>query len=266
MLSACPPLRWEAGEPRGPDYAPSRVAILAHWSQQPAVSRSVEEFLAQLRGAGFDIIVSSSADCVEPLKWTALPVGATVYRRPNLGYDFGSWSQVLDLHPGIRSADIALLVNDSLVGPFAPLDPLLDQMAADPRKVWGLVSTSQDAQHLQSHFIAFKQSVLQDEALRRFWDGIRIEPSKRKLVKRYEIGLAWTLLRAGIGVSAGFDWEQVVLPGGNPTSQGWRRLLLLGFPFVKRELVLRPPPEVPDAADIPDVVRTLFGQEVMEWV
>ena len=42
--------------------------------------------------------------------------------------------------------------------------------------------------------------------------------------------------------------------------------MLMGFPFVKRELVLRPPDEVADVGDVPGVVRDLYGVDVMEWV
>ncbi len=247
-------------------YAPRRVAVVAHWSAVPTVSRSVEALVGELAAAGYDVIVSSAAECSGPLQWRDLPPEVSVFRRPNLGYDFGSWAQILELLPRVRSAEVALLVNDSLVGPFRPLAPLLAQMEADSAPVWGLVSTTQDAPHLQSHFIAYKSGVLESRRLRRFWSDVRIENSKRRIVDRYEVGLARELRRGRIPYSSGFDWRRVVLSGGNPTSSGWRRLLLWGFPFIKRELVLHPPPEVADAGDIPAVVKSMFGQDVMEWV
>lgn len=264
-------MRWESGPLREPGVVPDKAAILAHWSPDPEVSRSVCTLVAELAAAGYDVVVSSAGTSPEPLKWTHLPAGAamdrvSVYRRQNVGYDFGSWAQALDLLPGLREARVTILLNDSLLGPFRPLAPVIGRMEADRNPVWGLVNTTQDAPHLQSHFVAYRDGVLNHPRLRRFWDGIRVQPTKQELIRKYEIGLARELRRAHLATGVGFDWERVVRRGGNPTSQGWRRLLLWGFPFVKRELVLRPPPEVPDAADIPAVVRDMFSQDVMEWV
>ena len=130
---------WEAGPKLDAGYAPRRVAVVAHWAAVPTVSRSVEVLVGELAAAGYDVIVSSAAECSGPLQWRDLPPEVSVFRRPNLGYDFGSWAQILELLPRVRSAEVALLVNDSLVGPFRPLAPLLAQMEADSAPVWGLV-------------------------------------------------------------------------------------------------------------------------------
>lgn len=259
-------LRWEMGPVREPDYRSERIAVVAHWSDRPQVSRSVHELAAQLVDNGYDVIVSSAAECPQELIWPDLPDGVSVYRRDNIGYDFGSWAHALATWPGIRDTGTTIMVNDSLVGPFAPLRPVLDRLDGDDHPVWGLVSTTQDTAHLQSHFMAYRDGILNHPKLRRFWSGVRVEPTKRDLILRYEIGLGRLLRRSGIGYGAGFDWERVVPPGANPTSQGWRRLMLMGFPFVKRELVLRPPDEVADVGDVPGVVRDLYGVDVMEWV
>lgn len=229
------------------------------------------ELVAQLAGFGYDVVVSSACDAPEPLKWSHVPSDAdlarvSVYRRPNVGYDFGSWAQALDTFPRLRDAQVTLLVNDSLLGPFRPIAPVLAELEADSNPVWGLVSTTQDAPHLQSHFVAYRDGVLHHPRLRRFWSGIRVQPTKRDLIESYEIGLARQLRRGHLSIGVGFPWQRVVGPGANPTSQGWRRLLLWGFPFVKRELVVRPPSEVADVADVPPVVRDMFSQDVMEWV
>ncbi len=266
VIARSGPLRWEAGPQLPPDFTPERVAVLAHWSDRPQVSRSILELTRQLGQSGFTVVVSSAAECDTALLWDALPEGVSVYRRPNVGYDFGSWAHALDTWPGIRDAQTTILVNDSLVGPFVPLAPLVEQLDRDPNPVWGLVSTTQDAAHLQSHFIAYRQGILHHPKLVKFWNDVRVEPSKRDLVERYEIGLGRLLRRNGIPYGAAFEWERVVSRGQNPTSQGWRRLMMWGFPFVKRELVLRPPPEVADVGDVPAVVREMFGIDVMEWV
>lgn len=40
----------------------------------------------------------------------------------------------------------------------------------------------------------------------------------------------------------------------------------MGFPFVKREILLRPAPVMTDADQVEDVVRSTFGADVREWL
>lgn len=246
----------------------SRVAVVVHWSDGPTVSRSAQTLLAEFLTAGFTTALVSSAECPQPLRFSrsGLTDRVTVYRRPNLGYDFGSWASFLHAHPGVREAPRVVLANDSLVGPFESIGGILADFDRCPTDVWGITGTTQDTAHLQSHLVGYKDGVLAEPALRRFWEGVRVETSKRALILRYEIGLSRLAFAEGYVLAAHFPWNWVTSLGQNPTSAGWRRLILQGFPFVKRELVLRPPPEVPDARDVPRVVRQRWGVDVFEWV
>lgn len=264
VVDAAPPPVLEAGEP--PAGPLTRVALVAHWAPGTRVSKSLRALVDELVAGDFRVVVASAAAGNGPLDWPDRPAQVCVYRRANIGYDFGSWAQILQLHPHLAGANLVILANDSLVGPFRSLKPILADVEAAERPVWGLVSTTQDAPHLQSHFVAYKGGILQHRAVARFWRNIRVQPTKRELIVAYEIGLARVLRDHGIPYGACYPFDQVVVRGANPTSLGWRRLLQWGFPFVKRELVLRPPPEVPDAADVPAVVAELFGEDVFAWV
>jgi hypothetical protein len=253
--------------PSAPDPG-QPVAVIAHWSPDERLTRSVETLVAELDAAGyFCALVSTSAspralvgrDCD---LWRRV----AVVRRPNIGYDFGSWASYLNARPEVRRAPLVLLVNDSLVGPFASLSPILESFAACPTDIWGLTSTTQDWPHLQSHFVGYKDGILEDPALRRFWERVRVQPSKRRLILNYEIGLSQLAYQEGFLLAAHFPWHWVTALGQNPTSLAWRRLIALGFPFVKRELVRTPPPEVVDAVDIPAVVRRTWGEDVHAWL
>jgi hypothetical protein len=248
-------------------WIPDRVALLASWSPASQQTKSLNRLVRGLSSNGYEVLVVSACEVPGILTWPeGLPDGVTVLRRPNVGYDFGSWAAGLHAFPGIASANRCLLLNDSMVGPFRPLDQLLQRFEAAEADVWGLVDTAQDAYHFQSHFVGYRDGALRDPTLRRFWGGIRLQPTKRQLISRYEIGYMRVLRRAGMRLGVGFPWQDVVVQGGNPTSAGWRRLLLRGFPWIKREIVLRPPPEVPDGDDVAAVVRQLFDEDVTTWV
>ena len=66
-------------------------------------------------------------------------------------------------------------------------------------------------------------------------------------------------------MEAAIPYQQVVGEGQNPTIVGWRRLLDLGFPFVKRQLLCQP--EVaPDGSMVREEVQRKFGIILDEWL
>ena len=132
--------------------------------------------------------------------------------------------------------------------------------------VWGLVSSSQEGWHLQSHFVGYRNGCLAREPLAGFWRSIRVERDKRDIIKNYEIGLGRLIQTSGLSVEPATPGTLVVAEGDNPTIQGWRRLIALGFPFVKREILLSPASVMTDADQVEDVVRPTFGEDIREWL
>lgn len=252
-----------AADPRGYE----RVAVLVHHGAVPRVSRSFRELVAAFEARGYGVLVVSSAEFRGPLDWgEAEPSAAvTVLRKPNVGYDFGSWAVGLATYPEVRRATSVVLANDSLVGPFAPIDAVLDRLDASRADVWGMTETLQFARHLQSYFVAYRGGVLTDAPLEWFWRGVRHHADKQAIIHRNEIGLGRLLESEGYAVDAMFGAGQVVDPGDNPTIAGWRTLLDRGLPFVKREIV-RSPELAPGGRDIPDELRTRYAVDVSEWL
>jgi lipopolysaccharide biosynthesis protein len=131
--------------------------------------------------------------------------------------------------------------------------------------VYGLTDTKQFGYHLHSYFLGFTHGVLEEKPLRRFWMGIRQENSKQETITRNEIGFSRLLRREGYSSQAAFPCRQVVKPGENPTIRGWEKLLELGFPFVKREIV-RTPWVAPNGDLVAGLVRRKFGVDIEEWL
>jgi len=244
----------------------SRVAVVAHWSSDSRVSRSVSELTRSLVDHDFQVAIASSAEGAGPLEWPdGQPRNVTVLRRPNIGYDFGSWAAALDRYPKIAAADQVMFLNDSLAGPFQPIDHLLRQFDASGADVWGLTDTCQFGRHIQSYCVGFKRGCLTEPALASFWRGIRVQRSRDDVIWRYEIGLGRLLHRERFSVDAAIGYRRVVRDGENPTIIGWRRLLDIGFPFVKRQL-LRQPELAPDGSHIREEIRRRFGVDVDDWL
>jgi lipopolysaccharide biosynthesis protein len=244
----------------------ARVAVIAQWSPDCRLSRSVVELTAQLVKHDYQIVlVSTSPDC-GVLKWTGpKPDNVTVLRRPNVGYDFGSWTVALDRYPSIAAAEQVLLFNDSLAGPFRSIDQLIEHFHESGADVWGLTDTSQFCHHLQSYCLGFKAGCLGEPPLMRFWRGIRVEASREDVIWRNEIGLSRLLARERYSIDVAISYRSVVREGENPTILGWRRLLDLGFPFVKRQL-LSQPEVAPDGLMVREELERRFGVNVDQWL
>ena len=242
------------------------VAVLAHWSKVARVNRSVAAITAALVDAGYHVVVVSTSEDAAPLAWPAPPPDAvTVVRRPNLGYDFGSWATALDRYPLIMDADRVLLLNDSMVGPFTSIDRLLGSFHACQADVWAATDSAQFAYHLQSYMLGFQGRSLREPSLRRFWHDVRVEPTKDDVIWRGEIGLSQLLRRERFASDVAIPYRHIVRGGSNPAIIGWRKLLDRGFPFVKRELVLNPR-VAPDGGDVREELRRRFGVDVDEWL
>lgn len=249
------------GDPRDA----GRTAVVAHFATTARVTRSFAALVSELRAAGYAVVVVSGSPGTEPLRWGDTPLdGVTVLRKPNVGYDFGSWAVGLATFPEIAGQERVILTNDSLMGPFASPAPLLDRLSSSPADVWGLTETMQFVRHLQSYFLAFRGGVLQERPLAQFWGDVRHYGDKQLVIHRGELGLARLLAREGFSMDAAFPAQSVTRPEDNPTLAGWRNLLDGGFPFVKRELVRRPD-LVPDGQDVAAEVRRRFGADLDEW-
>ena len=242
------------------------VALVASWSARTDQTRSLSMLVRELWRHGYAVAVVSSCEAPGRLTWPVpIPDDVVVARRPNHGYDFGSWSTALGTWPEVVADDRVLLVNDSLIGPFGPIDHVLrafDQSSAD---VWGLTSSQQERYHLQSFFLGFRGGVLGEEPLRRFWSGIRHQRTKRKVIRRGELGLARRLRREGYAMQAYLPAVTLAPPGANPAVDGWRTLLTFNVPMVKREILTRPE-IVFDGDRVPRELLARFGVDVAAWL
>lgn len=249
--------------------ADPRVAVVAHWSPGTAQSRSAVRLVAELQRGGYAVVVSSTSEATGPLDFGAgdeVDLDALrVLRRPNTGYDFGSWAAALHADPSIAGREHVLLANDSLVGPFGPLDVALADFEATSADVWGLVESDQFTSHLQSFFRGFRRGVLAEAPMAAFWGDLEVVPDKDQLIAEYEFGFSAFLVEQGYSTAAFVHHASVVAPGLNPTIKAWRALLAAGVPFVKRELV-RNPDLAPDGRRLAAELDTRYGVDIAEWV
>jgi lipopolysaccharide biosynthesis protein len=266
VLDVAPVTRVERDAPVPADA--ERVAFVAHWSVGEHQSRSTTTLVAELQRLGYRVVVCSTSTAEGPLDFAAEGVALdelTVLRRPNEGYDFGSWGVAMAAREELLDRPYVLVVNDSLVGPFAPLDDVVADFEATTADVWGMVESNQFAPHLQSFFRGFRYGVLAEPVMRQFWLDLRVIPDKFALIQAYEFGFTEFLVQHGFSSTQFVHHSEVVGEGLNPTMLGWRALLGAGVPFVKRELV-RNPELAPDGHRVVAVVADTYGADVADWL
>lgn len=259
-----PTVRLERGTKRLPSG--DRVALIASYATDNVVSRSLATLTREFECNGYSVVIVRASDDDRPLIWPeSLKADPIIVRKPNIGYDFGSWAVGLMVFPAVRRKRFVILANDSLVGPFASIKPMIESFEASTTDVWAATNTSQFQSHIQSYFVGYRNGVLNDVGLRQFWSNLVLETEKSRIIHRYELGLSRLLLAEGFTTSAWFESERLVSTTENPTMNGWKRLLSLGFPFIKRELLTNST-VVADGGSVPAEVRARFGTDPRDWL
>jgi lipopolysaccharide biosynthesis protein len=216
----------------------SKIAIFAHYSDDSQISNSDAYFISSLREAGFSVVVSSTCTN-DPLihqaiwnQWSDRLDG--LITRPNLGFDFGSWSAALStINLDSQFLQQILLVNNSMYGPLFPLGPMIEELSSNG-DFFGLTASQEFSPHLQSYFLGFNRVVITSPMFRMFWEGKFGGRSKWSTIWGRE--LTWERFFARSGFQSAVLMKQTRSFPRNPLTFLWKDLVSEGFPFMKKSL------------------------------
>ena len=201
----------------------------------------------------------------------------------NVGRDFCAWRDAVAI--ALRrfgTPQELLLTNDSILGPFLPLAPLVDAWRAGGDGFFGLTESLGGAAHLgggahlQSYALLGRGKKAAGEMLGHL-AALKDTRSKWQLVRRGEIGITQRMLRAGVPCWALFGQERLAALADastrariapryssaeafarvpfNPCHHLWRELVEgMGYPYLKTELIRRNPLHVPGVLHWREVV------------
>ena len=127
--------------------------------------------------------------------------------RRHRAYDFGSYRLGLaeaESRGWLNSASHVLLCNDSVIGPFFGLEPVVQKMIDSAAPVWGLTESYLYSPHLQSYFLFIQSEVILNPAVREFFDSVVPQPSRHDVIQAYELGFS-RLVK-----SLGFSWKALL--------------------------------------------------------
>jgi hypothetical protein len=261
------------------------LALYTHWSPDGSVSPMVIWQLSLWRQLGFDVVFVSNAEVPEH-DWQVLGEQVVLrIARKNTGLDFGAWRDAAALAVGRYGVPRELLLaNDSVLGPIVPLDPLVATWRAGGDGLFGMTENWGGGPHLQSYALLARGKAV--PAVLGHLQGFRDHRSKWRVVQDGEIGLSRRLLGLGIRRAALFGYPQLCAkvddatrlslgprfaePAAllryplNPTHHLWRVLISLGFPYLKRELVMRNPGQLPEVDTWPRLVPPRVAELIQE--
>ena len=214
------------------------IAVIAHFSKSNLISESLTNYLRAILNSKYSVILVSACESdTELVLDEKIKSQITILRKPNLGYDFGSWAVAIDKFPEILLAEKLLLTNDSLIGPLDDFSSIVKDLENSKFDIAGITDNSQLQYHVQSYVLLFKQSALRNLNVQNLLKSVVHLELKNEVILKYELGLTRTAQLSGLFVGAIFPWNLIVQPGKNPSLAGWKRLMDLGFPFLKREAV-----------------------------
>lgn len=263
-----------------------RLAIFCHYDPAGEIKAPVREYVGELFSAGWPVIFVSSSPALEQSDVEQIePFCVRVVHRENTGYDFGCWRDGLNEAGDYRTLESMLLVNDSVLGPFSPLEGLLAR-CDDTADVWGLTDNLDFTRHLQSYFLLFRPNALQSRAFQKFWREFVFANSKNWIIRACEVGFSRRLRKAGLRLAALYPIETVrsraleVFAADDPrvplvrqhrsinsTHYMWDVLLTeFGFPFVKRELVEKNPQGIANVTEWRSIVAAAYGDAALKRV
>ena len=236
----------------------ARVCLFAQYNAAPRLPPHVLHTWRALREAGFAVhaALSGKTAVAERDRACLAELGVTAWPRPNRGLDFGAWSALI-AHGLTDGADEILIANDSVLGPFEPLAPLLRRMAG--YDAWGMVMSREGRPHLQSWFVLMTRGAFDRPAVRRVFAQDFAAMGKDEIIVHGELGLSAAFGAAALDVGAVWRSEFRLRPADaiatNPMHFRWRQMLDAGVPFLKRELVERNPARIIGAARWRDELR-----------
>src|SRR6185312_11104150 len=195
---------------------PRRLVLFVHFDANGSVDDADAYLLAALKNCSTMVMAASNGELTEAGETRLRASCSKVLRRPNVGYDFAAWRDLLN---GISDAELdnydeLLLVNNSCYGPVFPFAEAFDRMAQLDCDFWSLTSFTsiEDSRreeakvlpgktipyHLQSYFLVIRKTAFASEAFRDFFATVEDRGSIVDVVSHYETQLTGRLASAGL--------------------------------------------------------------------
>jgi len=229
-----------------------RLAILAHYDAKNRIRRHTVHYLRALREVADNVAFVSTSKLPSSETDKLGDLCNNVWQLQNVGFDFGMWRYAIE-RLELSGVDELVLTNSSVIGPVTPLEGAFAKMAREACDFWAMTDNAEIAWHLQSYFMVFRRGAFTSSCFREFFGSVLGYRNKDQVIRSYEVGLTVYLAERGLRPKALVPFTDVVpkrrqdpkRTRTNTTCCYPLRLLQLGMPFVKVELLRDNPAHVP---------------------
>lgn len=180
---------------------PKRLAIYFFFDKEGIVDRYVPYFLKDLKKNVSDLLIVSNGAPTKEGEQTLKEYGE-LFVRDNTGFDVWAYKEALE-HYGweaLEQYDEVILLNSTIMGPVFPLKETFDRMDARDVDFWGMTMyfrQDRDSSgcccygyipdHIQSHFIACRKSLVKSREFHEYWENMPMIHSYWESVGKHEM-------------------------------------------------------------------------------
>ncbi len=176
-----------------------RLCVFVTYDCENIVDDYIGYMLRELRQSVDYLVVVCNYECIAKGIENIKSYADEIFYRKNVGFDAGAYKDAICMYLGwgkVQKFDELLLVNDSFYGPLYSIGDLFDRMEKQDADYWGLsrcpAGTFQDKNsydsHIQSFFLAFRKTVLQNTEFMDFWEKIKYPKTLHEAVTMFELG------------------------------------------------------------------------------
>lgn len=157
-----------------------RICLLAGYDKDNVMQDYVV-FLAKELAKISDVFYYADADMNESMLKKIRPYVNFAASSVHFGQDFGSWKMLID-HLGwplIEHYDEMIICNDTIYGPMTNMQDIFDYMSLRNYDFWGLTENYDSVYYLDSYFMVFTASVLNNLKFQEFWNKMTITGGRK---------------------------------------------------------------------------------------
>jgi len=163
-----------------PSTSIKRLLVYFFWDEDGIVDDYVVHSLKALGEYSSEIIVVVNGEVNPRGYWKLRSVCNQLIIRKNNGLDAWAYKAAFE-HVGydhLSKFDEVIVTNFTLFGPLFPLSDIFSRMDSTPCNFWGLAGFNEkhkgqsDIQHIQSYFVAYRQSLTSSQDFRNYWQEL----------------------------------------------------------------------------------------------
>lgn len=188
-----------------------RLCIYLVYDRENIVDRYIAYMLQELKRCVDYLIVVYNGEFIQCGEEYVTSYADALFYRKNVGYDAGGFKDAICSFLGwekVHEYDELILANDSMFGPFLPMERIFSKMEECGFDFWGITKHGPQKgkedimhEHIQSYFLVIGDSLLHAAEFKKYWDEMPYYLNFNEVVTMHE--MLFTPFFYGLGYQYG---------------------------------------------------------------